>query len=180
MMETPLPDSSELTQEDFIRCGWREIIGNTQIGSCVKVYEEFDKSYKEAYQDGDLLRAKVLLILAGACSMMLTNKSPSKPFVPMWEFDGRSSPTPDWFSESDITFLAEILDNIDQPMLKGRIADLVWLKKTPTDYKFALEAIDNLSIPRSQPRNLGNRNRSWLEARHGPDQDDAHSSGRPH
>ena len=143
MNETPLPDSSELTQEDFIRCGWREIIGNTQIDSCVKVYEEFDKSYKEAYQDGDLLRAKVLLILAGACSMMLTNKSPSKPFVPRWEFDGRSSPTPDWFSESDIKFLAEILDNIDQPMLKGRIADLVWLKKTPTDYKFALEAIDN-------------------------------------
>ena len=139
MNETPLPDSSELTQEDFIRCGWREIIGNTQVGSYVKVYGEFDK----AYQDGDLLRAKVLLLLAGACSMMLTNKSPSKPFVPMWEFNGRPSPTPDWFTESDINFLAEILDNIDHPMLKGRLADLVWLKKAPTDFRFALEAIDS-------------------------------------
>ena len=180
MNETPLPDSSELTQEEFIRCGWREIIGNTQIDSCVKVYEEFDKSYKEAYQDGDLLRAKVLLILASACSMMLTNKSPSKPFVPRWEFDGRSSPTPDWFSESDIKFLAEILDNIDQPMLKGRIADLVWLKKTPTDYKFALEAIDNYRSLDLNPETWATEIGAGWRRRHGPDQDDAHSSGRPH
>ena len=74
--------------------------------------------------------------------MMLTNKSRSEPYGPMWVGNGRSSPTPDWFSESDINFLAEILDDVDDPMLKGRLADLVWLK-TPGGARFALEAIDS-------------------------------------
>ena len=56
---------------------------------------------------------------------------------------------PDDFSQSDINFFAQIVDVIDEePWLKGRLADLVWLKQHPRDLKFALAAIDSYrSIP---------------------------------
>ena len=75
--------------------------------------------------------------------MRLTNKSRSEPYEPLWVGNGRSSPTPDWFSESDIDFIAKILDSIDEPVMKGRLPDLVWLRKIPPEVKFALDAIDN-------------------------------------
>ena len=75
--------------------------------------------------------------------MRLTNKSRSQPYEPMWVGNGGSSPTPDWFNESDVNFLAAILDDMDDPMIRGRIADLLWIKRTPTEIRFAWEAIDS-------------------------------------
>ena len=142
MTDQPLPDSSELTRDDFIHSGWREVIGDAPMTHCAMVEGHLRKTADEALEEGNLPQAKVLRLLAGACSMKLTNKSRSEPYGPMWVWDGRSSPTPDWFSESDINFLAEILNDVDDPMLKGRLADLVWLK-TPSGARFALEAIDS-------------------------------------
>ncbi len=143
MTDPQLPDSSELTKEAFTHSGWREIIGKTHITDCSRVYRDFEDASTRARNHGNLAQAKVLLLLAGACSIQLTNKSRNEPYEPMWVWNGRSSPTPDWFSESDIDFLADILANIDEPMLEGRLADLLWLKKTPYEVKFALEAIDS-------------------------------------
>ena len=142
MTDQPMPESSELTREDFVHCGWREVIGDEPITHCALVERNLSRAVEKALEEGSLPQAKVLNLLAGACSMRLTNKSRSEPFGPMWEWDGRSSPTPDWFSDSDINFLTEILDDVDAPMLKGRLADLVWLK-TPGGARFALEAIDS-------------------------------------
>ena len=142
MTGQPLPDSSELTREDFVRSGWKEVIGDAPITHCAMVDGNLNRAAEKALEEGNLPQAKVLSLLAGACSMMLTNKSRSEPYGPMWEGNGRSSPTPDWFSESDINFLTDILNDLDDPMLKGRLADLVWLK-TPGGARFALEAIDS-------------------------------------
>ena len=142
MTGQPLPDSSELTREDFVRSGWKEVIGDAPITHRAMVEGNLSRAAEKALEEGNLQQAKVLSLLAGVCSMMLTNKSPSEPYGPMWVGNGRSSPTPDWFSESDINFLTEILNDVDDPMLKGRLADLVWLK-TPGGARFALEAIDN-------------------------------------
>ena len=143
MSDAELPDSSELTKEDFARSGWRDAIGDSPMTRYTSAHHDLLNSSKKAQAEGDLARAKVLLLLAAACSMRLTNKSRSEPFEPMWVIDGHPSPTPDWFREPDIAFLAEILDDVDHPMLKGRLADLVWVKKVPAEVRFALEAIDS-------------------------------------
>ena len=143
MTDPPLPDSSELTRDDFIHSRWKEVIGDAPITCCADVDDPLRKASEKALEEGDLPQAKVFRLLAGACSMRLTNKSRSEPYEPMWVWNGRSSPTPDWFSESDINFLADILDDIAEPMLKGRLADVVWMKRTPREVKIALEAIDS-------------------------------------
>ena len=155
MTDAPLPDSSELTRADFTRSRWREVIGDAPITHCAKVYDPLRKASEKAIEDGDLSQAKVLRLLAGACSMRLTNKSRIEPFAPRWVWNGRSSPTPDWFSESDVGFLADTLDDIDVPMLKGRLADLAWLKKISPPVKFALGAIDSY-------RSLNLTEESWV------------------
>ena len=143
MIDTPLPDSSELTRQDFISSRWREIIGDTQITYCSRVSLAFETEYRKANNEGNLTQAKVLQLLTAASSMMLTNKSRNTPYEPEWTYGGRTAPTPDWFTESDIDFIAGILEEIDDPMLRGRLADLVWIKKYPTDFRFALKAIES-------------------------------------
>ena len=43
MTETPLPDISELTREDFIQCLWSELFGISTITNCGRVYNNFQK-----------------------------------------------------------------------------------------------------------------------------------------
>ena len=143
MTEQKLPDSSELTKEDFTQCGWKEILSNTPEYGCNRWSGKFYEGTKQALRNEDSKRAKILSLLGNACDMRLTNRSRNEPFEPMGIWANGTTSTPDWFTEADINFLAEILDEIDDPMLKGRLADLVWLKKTPTDPRFAIEAIDS-------------------------------------
>ena len=146
MTNAPLPDSSELTRENFIHSGWKEILGDSPMDHYQRAHHEFSTAISKAQEDGDLPRAKIFLLLAAACSMRLTNKSPSEPFAPLATGYGISTETLDSFSDPDINFLAEILDEVDHPMLKARLADIVWLKGTSRDVRFALEAIDNYRL----------------------------------
>ena len=143
MTDPPLPDSSELTREDFNHSGWKKNIGDTHVEDCSRTYRDFERASTEAHKQGELRQAKVLILLAASCSMRLTNESRTDPFKPLWVLQGRTSPTPDSFTESDINFFVEILDSVDQPSLKGRLADLIWLKKLPREIRFAWEAIDS-------------------------------------
>ena len=55
---------------------------------------------------------------------------------------------PDDFTDSELDFFASIIDSIDNPTLKGRLADLVWFRGYPRNVNFALDAIDGyMQIP---------------------------------
>ena len=150
-----LPDSSELTREDFNQPRWKEIVGDAPTTNCRDIEGALHRAFKIALDEGNLPQAKVLRILEGACSMRLTNKSRSEPYEPMGVWNGGSSPTPDWFSESDINFIADILDGIDEPVIKGRLADLVWLRKIPPRGQIRPRGHRQLSLPQPHRGNLG-------------------------
>ena len=102
----------------------------------------------EAEGVGNQSGGTVLRLLADACSMSFSPKGDSEPFRPQWISNGKRSVLPDDFSESEITFFARIVDLIDAPLLKARLADLVWLMQKPRDVKFARAAIDSyIEIP---------------------------------
>jgi tetratricopeptide (TPR) repeat protein len=75
--------------------------------------------------------------------MMLSPKSTNEPLKPFAIMDGQRSAIPDDFSEADITFFTQIVDAIDDPWLKARLADIIWLKQRPREIRFALMAIDS-------------------------------------
>jgi hypothetical protein len=85
----------------------------------------------------------MLWLLADACSMMLRPASRNEPFKPFGVIDGKRSALPEDFQESDVVLFSQIIEEIDNPWLKARLADLVWLLQRPSDPKFARLAIDS-------------------------------------
>ena len=137
------PKDLELTVEDFTDCGWKEVLEGAKDKNRRLVYSAFSEAAKQATDEGQQAHGKTLWLLADACSMMLSPDSVNEPFKPSFESPNSRSPIPDDFSKTDIVFFAEIVETIDDPWLKARLADLVWLRQHPRNPCFALAAIDS-------------------------------------
>ena len=132
-----------LTSEDFACCGWKEVLTGSDRKKYSLISRAFSDAAKQAIDEGRQAHGKVLSLLAGACSMMLSPDSTNEPFKPLWSDGQQRSIIPDDLSETDVAFFAEIVETIDDPWLKTRLADLVWLLQRPRNVKFALAAIDS-------------------------------------
>ncbi len=137
-----------ITHQDFTDCGWKEVLAKTERDGYWSMWQAFHAAAQRATADGRQSQAKVLWLLGDACSMMLSPESINEPFKRAKVMREGRPAIPEDLSESDITFLSEIVDSIDDPWLKARLADIVWLRKRPRDVRFALMAIDSYrSIP---------------------------------
>jgi hypothetical protein len=56
--------------------------------------------------------------------------------------NGRRSSSPIDFQQSDVVLFSEFVEDVDDPRLRARLADLVWLLVKPRSPKHALLAID--------------------------------------
>ena len=137
-----------LTVRDFAGCGWKAALAGTTREDYYSMSNAFFSAAKQAISEDRQAHGKVLSLLADACSMRFSPDSFNEPFKPLTVLGGQRSMTPDDLSEDDVTFFVQIVDYIDDPWLKARLADLVWLLQSPRDVKFALAAIDSYrSIP---------------------------------
>ncbi|MDE2798468.1 MAG: DUF4209 domain-containing protein [Gemmatimonadota bacterium] len=159
-----------LTSEDFVCCGWKEVLAGADRKDYSSIYFAFSDAARQAVNENHQAHGKVLLLLAQACSMMLSPGSFNEPFKPFMVLDGQRSSIPDDLSESDVDFFARIIDEIDDPcpkahLLKARLADLVWLLQSSRGVKFALAAIDSYrSIPLDTETWLRDGQQCWQRA----------------
>lgn len=73
--------------------------------------------------------ARALTLLSHVISMMLTPNDPTQVFRPFIEFsDGRASMGPNHLTSAHIDALVQVADMIHQPVLRARVADLIWLR----------------------------------------------------
>lgn len=110
------------------------------------MWQAFSAAARQAIEEGRQTHGKVLWLLADACSMTLSPKSLNEPFKSIMVREGKRSVIPDDLPEADVAFYAQIVDDVDDPWLKARLADLVWLKQRPRDVRFALAAIDSYRL----------------------------------
>lgn len=151
------PADLGITHQDFVDCGWKEVLNSTERDGYLSMCQAFYAAAKQATGEGRQSHGKVLWLLADACSMMLSPRSPNEPFRP---FMGREN-----LLETEIAFFSQILDAIDDPWLKARLADLIWLKNQPRDIRFALVAIDSYrSIPLDTDTWLSGGRECWERA----------------
>ena len=136
------PTDLVITAQDFRTCGWREALAGAACDDYRSMWRALSVAARLAMEEDRQPHGKALWLLADACSMMLSPKSSNEPFRPIIVMEGGRSAIPDDFSEADISFFAQIVDGIDDPRLRARLADLVWLKHAPRDVRFALAAID--------------------------------------
>ena len=137
------PKDIVLTADDFAGCGWKEVLESTKDKDYRSMDFAFSDAAKQAIDEGRQAHGKALWLLADACSMMLSPDSANEPFKPFKDFrpsGGECSAIPDDLSETDLVFFAEIIETIDDPWLKARLADLVWFRTRKVN--FAFEAID--------------------------------------
>ena len=119
------------------------------------MWQAFSAAAQQAISDSQNERGKVLWLLADVCSMRLSPKRQNEPFKPIFEAEGRRSTISEDFLEGDIQFFSDILMSIDEPWLKARIADVLWLLKKPKETQFALAAIDAY-------RSIGLDTQTWI------------------
>ncbi|EMF4670793.1 DUF4209 domain-containing protein [Providencia stuartii] len=131
-----------ISVQDFNTSDWKDSIAQAAREGYSAMWQALSVAARDAIEQGRIEHGKVLWLLADACSMMLSPSSPNEPFKPFAVFHDRRSVVPEDFSDSDILFFAEIVDEVDNDWLKARLSDLVWLKSKPRNIEFALKAID--------------------------------------
>lgn len=160
------------TVKDFTECGWKEALAQANREGDRQDYIlrqlAFSNAAKRAIDEDRRLQGKVLTLLSDVCSMMLSPDSDNEPFKPYRDFrhsGGECSMVPDDLSETDLTFFADIVGTIDDPWLKARLADLVWLRKHPREVRFALDAVDAYrSTPLDEKISRHDVRRCWERA----------------
>ena len=139
------PEYLILTAENFDACGWKDVLDGVTGRSYSSMWRAFYVAAKQAVEEGRQAEGKALWLLADACSLVLSPDSPNEPFKPFGQLQtGHRSAIPDDFNEADIAFFAEVIPAVEDPWLKGRLADLVWLIKR--DFKAALTAVDSYRL----------------------------------
>lgn len=142
------PADVPVTEADFHGCGWEAVVAATSHEGYPALFQAFSATARQAEEEGRQAHSKVLRLLSDACSMMLTPASVNDPFKPYMVIEGKRSAIPEDLSNADVEFFGAVADAVDDPWLRARLADLVWLKGTKRDARFALIAIDAYrSIP---------------------------------
>ena len=158
-------DNSVSVLDAFEDCGWEAVVDDVSYKGYASLSDALHKSATMAAAEDREAHAKVLRLLGEACSMMLSSDKSNEPFEPLVRIGGSRSTMPDDFTDSEIDFFAQIVDSIDKPTLKGRLADLVWLLRQPRNVKFALDAIDSYTqVPLDVDNWFGDGEQCWKRA----------------
>src|SRR5690606_34314701 len=140
-----MKNSLALTRDIFLECNWAydlppdDRYGYSSVMSCLQ------KHSMEMLEQGKTEHSKTLDLLARSASMMLAPRSINEPFKAYsQDFQaGRRSALPDDFTEEELMFFEAILNDVNEPWLKARLADLLWLLRKPKNLEHAKAAIDS-------------------------------------
>ena len=91
---------------------------------------------------GNRVRGAGLRLIAEACSFVFSLDKPREPFRAVSVSNGRRPAVPGDLSDSEVSFLVAILEDIEHPALKARLADVIWVRDRSRGVQYALTAID--------------------------------------
>ena len=141
-----MSDLAELgfDKDVFLNANWRAAIGDNPGYGYSTVFQSLNAEALICEGNGDGARAECLRLLASTCSMMIEPGSINEPFKPRWQDfqEGKRSAIADDFTLEQLRFFESILKDIDEPWLKARLADLLWLCLRPRNPDHARAAIN--------------------------------------
>ena len=140
MSEERYPEDLTITAEHFANSGWKEAIGGVKLKRYSTMWRALSSAAQDAMSADKIAEGKVLWLLADAASMMLEPKRHNAPFTPYYQMSGKRLALPEDFSAADIEFLAQIAGRVDDARLRGRLADLAWIRSQPRDPKVGFSA----------------------------------------
>ncbi|QZN86220.1 DUF4209 domain-containing protein [Cellulomonas sp. C5510] len=126
-----------LAEDDVIDAAWRP----------VEVMSRHLVQHARA-APASTLQQRVLEALAVASSAMLDPENWGAPFKPMWVMDGQRSAIPADLTLEQLDLLASVLPSISHPLLRARVADVLWCFRDRSNAEWLNTAIDAyLQVP---------------------------------
>ncbi|WP_421902044.1 DUF4209 domain-containing protein [Maridesulfovibrio sp.] len=153
-------DDLELRSQDFDKNECEAILSKCQENNYAAMYRLFSEASSEALERGNKKLGKIYWLLSDACSMMLDSENRAEPFKPLISVGDRRSAIPEDFSQNEILFFADLVDEVGSYLLKARLADLAWLRLRKIE--FALKAIDAYKlVPLTQEQWVRDGKECW-------------------
>jgi len=134
------PHDTPATIDAFQTSGWEHIL--TATAGYDTLWNAFSTAARAALAADRVAHAKVLWLLADACSLRLRPGHAQEVLRPQISTPTARSAGVDDFTESDVHFFAQVCEHIANPLLRARVADLVWQRAKPRQPRYALLAID--------------------------------------
>jgi hypothetical protein len=136
--------SLNLSRQLFLECQWTYETSPDEIDKYYSIMQSLEVAASSLNNLGKIDCAEILKLLARISSMQLSGTSLNEPFMPMMrDFEkGRRTLLPEDLTLEEVSFLEDILDDVNEPYLKARIADLIWLLRKPRIVNYAKIAID--------------------------------------
>ena len=141
-----------ITKDDFSSINLTEILNDTKYFHNYSF--KFADLCEENFKNGDLKASKVFYLLGNACSMALKPGSLNEPYEAGCIWGNSRSAILEDFTEWDLEFFESILDEITDCRLKSRIADILWILKSPKNIKFLEIAVNEYSKISLEPSSL--------------------------
>jgi len=105
-----LPLNTPLTKEDFINSAWKEVIDNSERKECCRYYDGFLSKATKAKEAGNHRQYEMFDILKLVCMI--------PGMIPVEDI-----------KDEYLDFLDEIVDEVSDPELKAKIAEILWVKR---------------------------------------------------
>ena len=134
-------ESVLLTIQDLRDSCWKEAIAQSEKKDCSHYHSLFLARFRQAEESSNQKQQNVFRLLTDITSLFMRSDNCKEPYGPMAVMDGKRSAIIDDFSEEQLNILKEFIPEIDDPELRARISDVIWLRQR--DYKVAEIAIDS-------------------------------------
>ena len=101
-----------------------------EASECWAYWQAFGARAKEAQETGDEQAQSVFILLNAATSLHLKEpNNATSPFCPMFTSpEGRTADVDD-FTDEHLEVFSQLIERIEDPELRARIADIVWVRK---------------------------------------------------
>ena len=118
------------TISDFDNCGWEESTESAYAKDCSAYFQSFRDKINQTHDPGDEQAQNAFTVLWAATSLHLNDPTNnSNPFCPILTGPGVRFPDLDDFTDNHIEVFGQLIPRIDDPELRARIADIVWVRK---------------------------------------------------
>ncbi|OVZ64369.1 hypothetical protein CDO46_09165 [Pigmentiphaga sp. NML030171] len=145
-----MPDTSAAppasTLDDLLRCGADELLNHNPPATAYhELWSRLFAAAQAAAEDAP--KAAALTFLAKISSMMLEPDDRAASFKPMMSSPTGRTTLPEDFTAAEVGLMADLAPTVQHPLLRARLADLVWLKERRRGIAFAHMAIEGYRQP---------------------------------
>lgn len=132
----------DLGREEVAKYPWQDILASEPKKECFAYWGAFLKAASQAKENGDKLGVRVYSFLLTLASFRLCVDDKGNPYRSgRCDFDGKRWLQPDHLNPKDLDLLKAIVEDIEDPEFRARVADILWT--TRKDFQAAQLAVES-------------------------------------